>query len=102
MEPHLTNIKKGKVKIERENHNRKNRFLPEKTRVQEKITRRREDALVFKKRIIVLLLQVIGSSIISPSLLVEEKGYFYKLKDDVEVVNISGGCIRTIFMVVIL
>ena len=31
----------------------------------------------------------------------EEKEYLYKLRDDVEVASISGGCNRTIFVVVI-
>ena len=36
----------------------------------------------------------------SPSFSLEEKGYLYKSRDDVELASISGGCNHTIFMVV--
>ena len=35
-----------------------------------------------------------------PSFSLEEKGYLYKLRDDVEIASISGGCNRTIFVIV--
>ena len=84
--------------MERQNH--KDSFFMEKLENEKKTTGRREDVLIFKRRITVLL-QVIGCLIIFSSTLVEEKGYLYKLRDDIEIAGISGGCNRAIFVVVI-
>ena len=83
----------------RENHNRKDRFLREKTREREKTTWRRGDELIFKRRITVVSLQMIRSLIVPPPSLAE-KEYLYKLRDDVQVADISGGCNRMIIVVV--
>jgi len=44
------------MEMKRENHNRKDIFLREKTQELEKTTGRRDDALVFQRKITVVLL----------------------------------------------
>jgi len=74
-------------------------FYVKKNPRTRKTTGRREDAVVFKRRITVMLLQVIESLIIF-SLLIGGEGYLYELRDDVEVASISGGYNCIIFVVV--
>ena len=74
------------MKIGRENHNCKDRFLREKTLYTSLSEKNYSDVISNRE-----------FDWFSPSFSLEEKGYLYKSRGDVEIASISGGCNRTIF-----
>ena len=64
----------------RENHNRKDSFYVKKLENGKKTMGRRKDVLVFKRRITVLLLQMIGCLIVFSSSLLVGEGVFIQVE----------------------